>query len=236
MDKPAKSDALPNQKRNSIYEDAEEGTPELHSIFTLLETFKDTKLALHLFMNNKFEEAEEKLISKSDKSIYHALGFGVILFIKSMMTCERKDLETAAEACKKSVSIIEKYRAKNVFLNPMSWLSNSNKNLTDDQIHAELCYAETLLLKAVLAFFTDETFSSFIKGALKVNTCHSIYRECYKIINTTQWEERDAVVREQFEAGTRMGIGIFNMMISIMPAKILKLLEFCGFYGNKNIE
>lgn len=37
-----------------------------------------------------------------------------------------------------------------------------------------------------------------------------------------------------FESGVRMGIGAFNLMISLLPARIIKLLEFIGFAGNKS--
>lgn len=36
-----------------------------------------------------------------------------------------------------------------------------------------------------------------------------------------------------FESGVRMGIGTFNLMISLLPARVIKLLEFMGFSGNK---
>lgn len=36
-----------------------------------------------------------------------------------------------------------------------------------------------------------------------------------------------------FESGVRMGIGTFNLMISTLPSRVLKLLEFVGFSGNK---
>uniref|UniRef100_A0A0N4ZCA3 TPR_REGION domain-containing protein n=1 Tax=Parastrongyloides trichosuri TaxID=131310 RepID=A0A0N4ZCA3_PARTI len=223
-----------NERKYSLYMDAIEEHPERTRTLSLEETFSDIKIALHHFMNNKFELAEKKLLEYSDKTLYHSMGLSSILFIKSMMTCERKDLEIASESCKKTLMVIEKHRAKNGFLNPLSWLSNHSKTLTDEQIHAELCYAETLMLRAMLTFFTDETLASFVKGALKINTCHSIFRYCYKMINTEEWNNRDPVVKEQFEAGTRAGIGMFNLIISIMPPKIFKLLEFCGFYGNKS--
>ena len=38
-----------------------------------------------------------------------------------------------------------------------------------------------------------------------------------------------------FESGVRMGIGAFNLMISLLPARIIKLLEFIGFGGNKSL-
>lgn len=30
-----------------------------------------------------------------------------------------------------------------------------------------------------------------------------------------------------------MGMGTFNLMISLLPARVIKLLEFIGFSGNK---
>ena len=39
--------------------------------------------------------------------------------------------------------------------------------------------------------------------------------------------------RIHFESGVKMGIGTFNLMISHMPSKILKILEVLGFSGNR---
>jgi hypothetical protein len=32
-----------------------------------------------------------------------------------------------------------------------------------------------------------------------------------------------------------MGMGTFNLMISLLPARVIKLLEFIGFSGNKRM-
>ena len=39
--------------------------------------------------------------------------------------------------------------------------------------------------------------------------------------------------RKDFESGVRMGVGCFNLMISLLPARVMKLLEWIGFGGNK---
>ncbi|KAG7230779.1 hypothetical protein INR49_019593 [Caranx melampygus] len=36
-----------------------------------------------------------------------------------------------------------------------------------------------------------------------------------------------------FEGGVKLGVGAFNLMISMLPTRTLKLLEFVGFSGNK---
>ena len=45
-----------------------------------------------------------------------------------------------------------------------------------EEIHAELCYAECLLLRALLSFVQDENLLSFVKGGLKIRECYKIYK------------------------------------------------------------
>ena len=47
------------------------------------------------------------------------------------------------------------------------------------------------------------------------------------------WES-DAT-RMHFESGTRLGIGALNLVLSHLPQRVLKLLEFMGFSGSKEI-
>lgn len=51
------------------------------------------------------------------------------------------------------------------------------------------------------------------------------------ILNNRKWE--NDIHKVHFEGGVRMGIGAFNLMISLLPARIIKLLEFIGFSGDK---
>jgi hypothetical protein len=45
-----------------------------------------------------------------------------------------------------------------------------------EEIHAELCYAECLLLRAVLTFIEDENLISFVKGGLRMRSCLNAYK------------------------------------------------------------
>lgn len=56
-------------------------------------------------------------------------------------------------------------------------------------------------------------------------------RECSHILDTRNWSNDSSKVH--FESGVRMGLGTFNLMISMLPARVIKLLEFIGFSGNK---
>ncbi|CAI4231720.1 unnamed protein product [Auanema sp. JU1783] len=165
------------------------------------------------------------------QSMYHALGYNTIVFIKALMTCDKKDLERSMDACKSATNVIYAFRQKSSLSETLFFKS---KTWTDEELHAELCYAEILLIRAVLTFFHDDNFASFIKGALNIRTCYRLYRSCEKMMNDEElWIGRDKQVRDQFEAGVRMGLGTFNLMISTLPSKVLRLLEVVGFTGDK---
>jgi hypothetical protein len=47
---------------------------------------------------------------------------------------------------------------------------------TELERHAELCYAEGILQKALMTFLEDETMASFVKGALQLRHGYFSYR------------------------------------------------------------
>lgn len=51
------------------------------------------------------------------------------------------------------------------------------------------------------------------------------------ILEKRQWEKSSS--KMHFESGVRMGVGTFNLMISLLPGRVIRLLEFIGFSGNK---
>ncbi|KAI6184421.1 hypothetical protein M3Y97_00594400 [Aphelenchoides bicaudatus] len=215
------------------YQDVSENVLYSRSL-NLLDTIAETHIAMNLFFNNNFRLAEERMEVLADKSMYHALGHGSILFLKAMMTCDRSDLEKAIEATGNATKVIEKFRARYTLYESIYRIGGSQvKTLTDHEIHAELCYAESLLFRAILTFFYDETLTSFIRGALRIRSCFQSFRECQRILNCHSWDDRDLGIKAQFEAGTRTANGIFNLMLSTLPSKVMRLLEVVGFSGNK---
>jgi len=56
-----------------------------------------------------------------------------------------------------------------------AWKEWPRINLAEE-VHAELCYAESLLLKSMLTFVEDETLVSFVKAGLKIRTCFLSYK------------------------------------------------------------
>uniref|UniRef100_G3N5A0 Tetratricopeptide repeat protein 39B n=1 Tax=Gasterosteus aculeatus aculeatus TaxID=481459 RepID=G3N5A0_GASAC len=165
---------------------------------------QETQCALNLVLNDKFSEALDLLKPWWKDSMYHALGYSSILVMQATMTFEHRDIQAAMSTIKEALQTCQRFRKKNSVVGSLS-----------KEMHAEICYAECLLQKATLTFVQDENMISFIKGGIKIRTTG----------------QSDAF--RQFEGGVKLGIGSFNLMLSLLPQRVLRLLEFIGFSGNR---
>lgn len=196
---------------------------------------QEAKQAIHYFFNNQFDEARNLMKPWADVSMYHALGNSVFSFLQAMLTFEQQHIAEASDALKKSLTVCNKYRKKNTLGESLGKIVKKPNydQYTEEECHAELCYAESLLLKALLTFMEDETLSSFIRGGIKIRSCYNSYKDCNNILKNRTWDKSSTKIH--FESGVRMGIGTFNLMISLLPSRVIKLLEFMGFSGNKQL-
>ncbi|XP_036407089.1 tetratricopeptide repeat protein 39B isoform X2 [Megalops cyprinoides] len=198
-------------------------------------SIEECSMALNLVLNNKFSEALDLLKPWAKDSMYHALGYSSILVMQAAMTFEHKDIQTAMATIKEALQTCQRFRKRNTVVESISSLVSKQAadNLKEEEMHAEICYAECLLQKASLTFVQDENMISFIKGGIKIRTSYQIYKECQHTLNMTQDLAGNNDSFRQFEGGVKLGIGSFNLMLSLLPGRILRLLEFIGFSGNR---
>ncbi|UXI18046.1 hypothetical protein NH340_JMT03989 [Sarcoptes scabiei] len=197
---------------------------------SLEESLIDIDRLLHMALDNRFHEAYEGTTKWAECSLYHALGRCTLSFLKGCLTLERDEIQIALENLRNSLVVCEKFK-RHSSLTRYVWRPNYN-NYTDVEIHSELCYAETLLMIALLTFLEDQSIMNLVRGAFRIRNCYQSYKECYYILNNrTKWSSKCSKIH--FESGVRLGIGTFNLMLSHMPTKVLKLLEFVGFSGNR---
>ncbi|XP_043484880.1 tetratricopeptide repeat protein 39B-like [Leptopilina heterotoma] len=215
------------------FQDAQENLPQLTSM-DLETALMESKQAIHYFFNNDFEKAKKIMEPWANSSMYHALGNSVFAFLEAILTFEHKYIEKASESLKQCIAVCSRQRRhSSLTQNIGKMVKRTNyDSYTLEEVHAELCYAESLLLKSMLTFVEDETLVSFVKAGLKIRTCFLSYKECALILKTRKWENE--AQKAHFESGVQMGLGSFNLMISLLPGRIIKLLEFIGFSGDKN--
>ncbi|XP_037652912.1 tetratricopeptide repeat protein 39B [Choloepus didactylus] len=198
---------------------------------------EECALALNLFLSNKFSDALELLRPWAKESMYHALGYSTIVVLQAVMTFEQQDIQNGISAMKDALQTCQKYRKKCTVVESFSSFlyRGSLEQLTEEEMHAEICYAECLLQKAALTFVQDENMISFIKGGLKIRTSYQTYKECLSILQVIQKNKLEQQFFSEFEGGVKLGIGAFNLMLSLLPARIIRLLEFIGFSGNREL-
>ncbi|XP_074593365.1 tetratricopeptide repeat protein 39B-like isoform X2 [Brevipalpus obovatus] len=217
-----------------IFEDAvEETPPSIERVPTLEEDMNEVNTILEMALNNQFEEALKIANKWAETSLYHALGRATLCFFKGILTLEDEQIKTTMDALKHVSNLYQLKRRQMNSVSRVVWRPNYNQ-YTESEVHAELVYAESQLMHALMTFLLDQNLVSLVKGALKIRSCYQSYKECKSIMNQrVNWASERSKIH--FESGVRMGIGTFNLMISHMPNKVLRLLEFVGFSGNRNI-
>ncbi|KAM3597328.1 uncharacterized protein V6R79_003138 [Siganus canaliculatus] len=197
------------------------------SRMTLKESLDECMEALDLFLNNRFSESLEKLRPRINESMYHALIYATMLEMQAMMTFQHDDISNAGNTMKNAQEVCQRFRRKSANLASKS----VGESLTEVQLHAEVCYAECQLQRAALTFLQDENMVSFIKGGIKVRNSYLIYKDLHALIKSHNCLEGPSHIH--LEGGIAFGIGAFNLTLSLFPPRILKVLEFAGFSGDK---
>jgi hypothetical protein len=92
-------------------------------------------------------------------------------------------IESAIDVLNKASETINSYRIKGGGLvDSLTRFARAGSRKDDAnayselEMHAELCYAEVLLLRAVLTLCEDENLVSFVKAGLKVRSCYQSFR------------------------------------------------------------
>jgi len=233
--KPAKSSSKSFKLKNKKHEKHDKQRESVQDI-SLEQGLAEAQEAIDLFFNNQFEESREIAQRHCDKSIYHALGFGTFHYLRAVMTFDQEHIEHASTVLTQSVATIDRFRRRTGGLvDTLGKMVRKQDydSYTEMEVHAELVYAECLLLKAMLTVCEDETLVSFVKAGLKVRQCYLSFRSCWDILQTRDWVGKGDRHKNQFEGGVRLGVGTFNLIMSLLPPRITKLMEFIGFTGSR---
>uniref|UniRef100_A0A9J8AGE0 Tetratricopeptide repeat protein 39B n=1 Tax=Cyprinus carpio carpio TaxID=630221 RepID=A0A9J8AGE0_CYPCA len=215
--------------QEDCFEDAFDRIP-VASKMDLRTSIEECSMALNLVLNNKFSEALDLLRPWCKDSMYHALGYSSILVMQATMTFEHKDIQAGMTTIKEALQTCQRFRKRSSVVESISSLMSKQ---TPDSLKAEEKYTKADCDSSLFSVFQDENMISFIKGGIKIRTSYQIYKDCQSLSKMSQGVGGDSEAFRQFEGGVKLGIGSFNLMLSLLPARILRLLEFIGFSGNR---
>lgn len=137
-------------------------------------SINEVAVAFDLFFKNELKECLQILTEKSSSSLYHSLGETAAKFLYCLLTFDRQDMEDAKEAVKNAVNICRSKR-RTTYISEYLWGVHAD-NYSNEEIHAELCYAEIHTLYGFLTLFTDPTVFNTIKAAYRIKVGNDTYR------------------------------------------------------------
>ncbi|KAF9523683.1 hypothetical protein CPB83DRAFT_775027 [Crepidotus variabilis] len=219
-----------------------------------LDDLPGISFALEMFLNSKMLESEEfcHKYDEEKERLYFATGYGLIQSVKGLMSYEDEDLLAGIAHIKRGNQIADLHRKKPAFFGSrlagfvVSSLQPTGisfiKGMTAVERHAELVYAESLFEKALLGIVYSGDWLAFIKEALNMRTTISIYRQLGAYIDAVDAEAvengngpTDTSVDAHFRSGVYLGVGMCNIILSMMPGKLATLVELFGYKGDRKL-
>lgn len=200
------------------------------------EDLERCRRALALFLNSRIAEAEDIIRVKLDSSLYCSLGYSLFLFLRSLLTFEPHDMARALDNLKLTVAIASRLRKSGSYAERFgkvvrgSGTVNALKGMNRVQRHAELVYGESLMLKAVLGVVYGSDIMSFIREALNLRSAYAIYKTLSKFLAESA---NDKTIDRDFTSGVQLGSGLISLVLSLLPNKILRLIEVIGYSGDR---
>lgn len=184
------------------------------------------------FLRNAYVDAIQEISSKAHLHFTYNQGKANFLILKAIVTLDPEEIEVALKACQEAIDSCHEARRKQSWFTSWFWKIDPN-DYTDEEIHAELGYAETTILMALLICITERTIVGLVRAGFKMQTSMGAFLECRRILKQrTQYSSENS--KAHFESGVRMGIGAYNVITSHLPDRILRLVSFMGMGGNRS--
>ncbi|KAI7903462.1 uncharacterized protein BX663DRAFT_506584 [Cokeromyces recurvatus] len=215
--------------------------------------------------DNKFMKAKSLFQTKAGIDPLYALGLGAMGFIKAVMTYHEADMETAMNALATAYTIAKAQINNTSFKKPFkdtfsqyftTLLSSNNTGLPTNPpltsmpnssggiaspnafipngvLRAHVIKAECCLLMSILQM-TQESVVGYLKCGLNIRRAYNSY--------SIVWQEYKRMGQEYMKymdpdtiSGIQFGIGAVHLILSSMPAKILKIFSFLGWKSDKQL-
>ncbi|GAB1301353.1 Tetratricopeptide repeat domain 39D [Apodemus speciosus] len=224
---------LRDSEAEDKFEDAHEIIP-VATTMSLLSSLEECTTGLYLFLNNRFSDAINLIHPWSKNSSYHALIYSMFMVVKAILTFEPQDIQIGMNAAKEALKTCNSFRKKPRIMTLSRLVSRQGiKSIKEEELHAEVCYAECLVLKSAITFIQDDSLLSFLKSGVNVGSSYQIYKDCQQVLELIP--ENQSKTHRHLNGGIKFGVGVFNLMFSLVPPKSLKLLNMVGYSGDRDV-
>ncbi|PJF16969.1 hypothetical protein PSACC_03205 [Paramicrosporidium saccamoebae] len=245
-------------------ETSRDGSPLQSGLKQLHSDIDATQRALSSYLGARFEEARSLVqpLADGQTSLYGALGTGVLLMMRAMLTFAEEDVAEAekylslaikiAARMKRGMSASTIYsRLSRIFSrrrrsspmrnsdSPSDHSISEDSTMSEDEIeqimkHVELVSAEASLLHAMLLVATDLTggWVLLMRESLNIRSSYVIYHKAFTKLATASAQDIPDV---HYESGVLLGMGLLNMLFSLLPPRVFQVFSFLGYTGSISV-
>lgn len=233
MARVTKALSLRENEAEDKFEDAHEIIP-VATTMTLLSSLEECTTGLYLFLNNRFSDAINLVHPWSKNSPYHALIYSMLMIVKAILTFEPQDIQIGMNAAKEALKTCNNFRKRPRIMTLSRLVSRQGiKSVKEEELHAEVCYAECLILKSAITFIQDDSLLSFLKSGINFGSSYQIYKDCQQVLELMP--DNQSKTHRHLDGGVKFGLGVFNLMFSLVPPRSLKLLNIVGYSGDREV-
>lgn len=176
------------------------------------------------------------------------LALAAIHTLRALITFESDDVATAKASLRNVLQMADILRrpetSRSVFSSVFHAVANvvrpgstlNIKNMTPIQCHAELIHAEVYLMRAILAIVMDGNILSFVREGFNIRQSFGTYTAFWSHIEKTAKGKPDKTqeLDNDLLVGALFGMGTFNLILSLLPPKVVKLFEVVGYGGDQD--
>uniref|UniRef100_A0A2K5F008 Tetratricopeptide repeat protein 39B n=1 Tax=Aotus nancymaae TaxID=37293 RepID=A0A2K5F008_AOTNA len=85
-----------------------------------------------------------------------------------------------------------------------------------------------------MSFIQDDSMLAFLKSRINVGSSYQIYKDCQQVL--TQIPDNQSKTHKHLVGGIKFGLVAFNLMLSLVPPRTLKLLNIIGYSGDREVD
>jgi len=99
--------------------------------------------------------------------------------------------------------------------------------------------ADAEVVQALLGIVYSGDWLSFIKEALNMRTTAIVYRLLEKYLDAQDAEAQkkglpeDPTIDPHFRSGVYLGVGVNNIILSLLPSRLISVIELFGYKGDR---
>lgn len=183
---------------------------------------------INLIWDNKFEEAEKVFSAKSANHPRQALHLAEVAFLRSFITADSNDTDTAVARLKHAKKLAEthlKFYEKNTM--PTGLTATDKTGQANMHLDTRVVMGDVLYMLAVLQLTRD----SKLKGAFNMRKSWKVFEESLKMVAS----DKSSMYDQELVRCLNFGAGFFFFAMSIIPQKFLKLIELVGFKADRDL-